>query len=97
MRGHLQQRQDLLERLATSSASITRRAPLADVLATITRAARDLLDVEIAAVRLVDPDSPAGDDHGRARGAATRRGRRACSGPASAPAPAGARSPRTAW
>jgi diguanylate cyclase (GGDEF)-like protein len=58
MSWHLQQRQKLLERLAAIQRSITRRVPLADVLSTITRSARDLLDVEIAAVRLVDPDSP---------------------------------------
>jgi diguanylate cyclase (GGDEF)-like protein len=58
MSGHLQQRQALLERLATIQRSITSRVPLADVLSTITRAARDLLDAEIAAVRLVDPNSP---------------------------------------
>ena len=58
MRGRLLQRQDLLERLATIQRSITSRVPLTDVLDTITRAARDLLAVEIAAVRLVDPDSP---------------------------------------
>ena len=58
MSQHLQQRQRLLERLATIQHSITRRVPLDDVLKVITRAARDLLDVEIAAVRLVDPDAP---------------------------------------
>ncbi len=58
MSGHLQQRQALLERLATIQRSITSRVPLADVLSTITQAARELLDVEIAAVRLVDPSSP---------------------------------------
>ncbi|HSP65951.1 MAG TPA: EAL domain-containing protein [Candidatus Deferrimicrobium sp.] len=58
MSEHLQQRQELLERLATIQRSITSRLPLADVLKTITRAARDLLDVEITAVRMVDPKSP---------------------------------------
>jgi diguanylate cyclase (GGDEF)-like protein len=58
MRGRLQQRQDLLERLAAIQRSITSRLPLTDVLSTITRSARDLLDVEIAAVRLVDHNSP---------------------------------------
>ena len=58
MSGHLQQRQALLERLATIQRGITSRVPLADVLNTITSAARDLLDVEIAAVRLIDPKSP---------------------------------------
>lgn len=58
MSGRLQQRQALLERLSIIQRSITRRAPLGDVLNTITSAARDLLDVEIAAVRLVDSDSP---------------------------------------
>ena len=54
----LQQRQQLLEHLAAIQRSITTRVPLSDVLNTITRAARDLLDVEIATVRLVDPDAP---------------------------------------
>ena len=58
MRDHLQKRQELLERLSSIQRSITRRVPLADVLDTITIGARDLLDVEIAALRLVDPESP---------------------------------------
>jgi diguanylate cyclase (GGDEF)-like protein len=58
MSGHLQQRQKLLERLASIQRSISSRVPLAEVLETITRAARDLLDVELASLRLVDPESP---------------------------------------
>ena len=58
MRHTLQKRQALLERLSGIQGAITRRLPLADVLATITRCAVDLLDVEIAAVQLADPQSP---------------------------------------
>ena len=58
MRDTLQRRQALLERLSGIQHAITRRLPLADVLATITRCAIDLLDVDIGAVQLVDPQSP---------------------------------------
>ena len=54
----LQKRQALLERLSQIQRSITRRLPLGDVLQTITGGARDLLDVEVAAVRLIDPANP---------------------------------------
>ncbi|MHB8717700.1 MAG: putative bifunctional diguanylate cyclase/phosphodiesterase [Candidatus Dormibacteria bacterium] len=58
VRDSLQKRQLLLERLSHIQRSITRRLPLHDVLQSITAGARDLLDVEIAAVRLIDPDNP---------------------------------------
>jgi diguanylate cyclase (GGDEF)-like protein len=58
MRDTLQKRQELLERLSDIQRAITRRLPLADVLNTITRCATELLDAEVAAVRLVDPQSP---------------------------------------
>ena len=53
-RDHLQQRQELLERLSSIQREITRRVPLSDVLTRITSSARDLLDVEMATLRLVD-------------------------------------------
>ena len=59
MRDSLQKRQLLLERLSVIQRSITRRLPLVDVLQTITAGARDLLDVEVAAVRLIDENHPA--------------------------------------
>ena len=51
---NLQKRQALLERLSSIQREITRRVPLSDVLNRITSSARDLLDVEMAALRLVD-------------------------------------------
>ncbi|MEO8897246.1 MAG: sensor domain-containing diguanylate cyclase [Candidatus Dormibacter sp.] len=57
MSDHLHKRQALLERLSGIQRSITRRVPLADVLDTITASARDLLDVEMATLRLIDPQS----------------------------------------
>jgi hypothetical protein len=58
VRGNLQKRQELLERLSAIQRAITRRLPLADVLNAITQGAVDLLSAEVAAVRLVDPQSP---------------------------------------
>jgi diguanylate cyclase (GGDEF)-like protein len=58
MSENLQQRQRLLERLASIQRSIGRQVPLAEVLGAITTAARDLLDVEISSLRLVDEASP---------------------------------------
>ncbi|HWF56823.1 MAG TPA: EAL domain-containing protein [Candidatus Dormibacteraeota bacterium] len=58
LRANLQKRQELLERLSVIQRAITRRLPLADVLNTITQGAVDLLDAEVAAVRLVDPQAP---------------------------------------
>jgi diguanylate cyclase (GGDEF)-like protein len=58
MRDTLLKRQELLERLSDIQRAITRRLPLADVLKTITRGAAELLDADVAAVRLVDPSSP---------------------------------------
>jgi diguanylate cyclase (GGDEF)-like protein len=58
MSDNLHKRQALLERLSSIQRSITRRVPLTDVLNTITASARDLLDVEMATLRLIDPQSP---------------------------------------
>jgi diguanylate cyclase (GGDEF)-like protein len=58
MRHTLQKRQALLERLSGIQRAITRRLPLADVLEAITQGAVDLLNAEVAGVRLVDPESP---------------------------------------
>ncbi|HEX4578742.1 MAG TPA: EAL domain-containing protein [Candidatus Dormibacteraeota bacterium] len=58
MSDNLQKRQALLERLSSIQRSITRRVPLDDVLNTITASARDLLDVEMATLRLIDQQSP---------------------------------------
>lgn len=58
MRDDLRKRQALFQRLSSIQHAITRRLPLMDVLNTITRCAVDLLDAEVAAVRLVDPQSP---------------------------------------
>jgi diguanylate cyclase (GGDEF)-like protein len=57
-RGDLQRRQALLERLASIQRAITRRLPLGEVLDAVTRGAADLLGTEVAAVRLLDPDTP---------------------------------------
>jgi diguanylate cyclase (GGDEF)-like protein len=57
-RDHLQKRQELLERLSSIQREITRRVPLGDVLNQITASARDLLDVEMATLRLVDSSAP---------------------------------------
>jgi diguanylate cyclase (GGDEF)-like protein len=57
-RDHLQKRQGLLERLSSIQREITRRVPLADVLTLITSSARDLLDVEMATLRMIDPTMP---------------------------------------
>lgn len=58
MSDNLQKRQALLERVSSIQRSITRRVPLTDVLNSITASARDLLDVEMATLRLIDPRSP---------------------------------------
>ncbi|MBV9100337.1 MAG: EAL domain-containing protein [Candidatus Dormibacteraeota bacterium] len=59
LRATLQERQLLLERLSAIQRAITRRAPLSDTLDAITAGARELLDTEASAVRLVDQD----DEH----------------------------------
>lgn len=58
MRDDLQKRQTLLERLTNIQRAITLRVPLDELLTTVTINARDLLDVEVATLRLIDPSSP---------------------------------------
>jgi diguanylate cyclase (GGDEF)-like protein len=52
----LQERQDLLERLARIQRSIFHRAPLQDVLDTICTGAAELLGDDVIGLRLLDPD-----------------------------------------
>jgi len=54
----LQERQALLERLAKIQVSISRRAPLQEVLDAIVAGAGELLGDEVVALRLVDRDDP---------------------------------------
>jgi diguanylate cyclase (GGDEF)-like protein len=55
----VQERQTALERLSKIQVSISRRAPLPEVLNAIVEGAHELLGDEVASLRLVDPD-----DHG---------------------------------
>lgn len=52
------ERQLLLERLSKIQRSISHRAPLQEVLDAITMGARELLGVDLAGLRVVDPDDP---------------------------------------
>ncbi len=54
----LQERQALLERLSKIQLSISRRAPLQEVLDAIVAGAGELLGEEVVALRLVDRDDP---------------------------------------
>jgi diguanylate cyclase (GGDEF)-like protein len=54
----LQERQALLERLARIQRSIFHRAPLDEVLDTITAGAAELLGDDVIGLRLLDPDDP---------------------------------------
>jgi diguanylate cyclase (GGDEF)-like protein len=54
----LQERQVALERLAKIQASISRRAPLPEVLEAVVEGARALLGDEVVGLRLVDHDDP---------------------------------------
>ena len=54
----LQERQDLLERLARIQRSIFHRAPLQEVLDTICNGAAELLGDDTIGLRLLDPDDP---------------------------------------
>jgi diguanylate cyclase (GGDEF)-like protein len=54
----LRERQSLLERLSRIQGSISARAPLQDVLDTITAGAAELLGDEIVGLRLTDPQHP---------------------------------------
>lgn len=52
------ERQKLLERLSKIQRSISHRAPLQEVLDAITAGASDLLGVEVAGLRVIDPSDP---------------------------------------
>jgi diguanylate cyclase (GGDEF)-like protein len=54
----LQERQVALERLSKIQASISRRAPLPEVLEAVVEGARELLGDEVVGLRLVDHDDP---------------------------------------
>jgi diguanylate cyclase (GGDEF)-like protein len=54
----LQERQRLFERLSKIQASISRRAPLPDVLDAIVKGAHELLGDEVVALRLIDRENP---------------------------------------
>jgi signal transduction histidine kinase len=54
----LVERQQLLERLSKIQASISHRKPLQEVLDSISQGAVELLNSEVVALRLVDPDDP---------------------------------------
>ncbi len=56
--GMVQERQSLLERLSKIQVSISRRAPLQEVLDTIVAGAGELLGDEVVALRLVDREDP---------------------------------------
>jgi len=53
------ERQRLLEHLSRIQRSISHRAPLREVLDAVTTGASDLLGVEVAGLRLIDPGDPA--------------------------------------
>jgi diguanylate cyclase (GGDEF)-like protein len=54
----LQERNRFVEALAAIEGSISRRAPLTEILDTITAEARQLLDGDAATLRLIDADAP---------------------------------------
>jgi diguanylate cyclase (GGDEF)-like protein len=54
----LQERQRLLEELSTIQRAISRRAPLPQILDSITAAAHELLGDEVVGLRMIDPDDP---------------------------------------
>jgi len=56
----LQERQIALERLSKIQASISRRAPLPEVLEAVVEGAHELLGDEVVGLRLVDHDDPSG-------------------------------------
>ena len=58
LRHDLEERQHLLEKLSRIQRSISHRAPLQEVLDSITAGARELLEVEVSGLRLIDPDDP---------------------------------------
>ncbi|MBN1173168.1 MAG: EAL domain-containing protein [Micromonosporaceae bacterium] len=54
----LKERQRLVDALSTIERAISRRAPLQQILDAITSGARQLLDDDVAMLRLIDSDSP---------------------------------------
>ncbi len=54
----LERRRNLIDQLAAVQGAISRRAPLQEVFQTIAVAAGRLLDAEMVAVRVADPDDP---------------------------------------
>ena len=54
----LQERQRLLEQLSSIERAISRRAPLQQILDTVTAGAKDLLGDEVVGLRLIDADDP---------------------------------------
>lgn len=54
----LLERNELLDRLSKIQRSISHRAPLQDVLDSITSGASELLEDEVVGLRLIDPDDP---------------------------------------
>jgi diguanylate cyclase (GGDEF)-like protein len=56
--GQLRERQALLGRLSVIQRSISHRAEIEDILGAVTQGLVELLDSEVALVRLVDPDDP---------------------------------------
>jgi diguanylate cyclase (GGDEF)-like protein len=54
----LRERQELLERLSRLQRAIVDRLPVHEVLEAVAEGACELLDDEVAAVRLIDPDDP---------------------------------------
>jgi signal transduction histidine kinase len=58
LRASLVERQSLLERLDRIQRSISHRAPLQEVLDSITQGTHELLGEEIVGLRLIDPDDP---------------------------------------
>lgn len=56
--GEVQEQRRLLENLSRIQRSISHRAPLQEVLDTVTYGAKELLGDDIAGLRLVDPESP---------------------------------------
>ena len=58
LRSELQEHQSSLERLSRIQTSISRRAPLQEVLDAVTVGAEELLGADLASIRLVEPSNP---------------------------------------
>ncbi|GLY98071.1 hypothetical protein Acsp02_53250 [Actinoplanes sp. NBRC 103695] len=54
----LQERERLFEQLSAIQRAIARRAPLQQILDTVTRAAGELIGIEVATLNLLEPDDP---------------------------------------